>query len=210
MAKDLSSEKSPWWRSGVTVALLGSAIPVASFIQGWWQKEKELELQRQRQFSDLRVSYANLMLEGGVERVGLLADFIAQTESDKEIKAWAANQSRVAKAQSAELQKELALQQQKVVETEQRLVAALAKAEELRKQAEAAKGEARAEVVAKEAAARQALIQAETSAAVAQSNLAGSYETLKGRQVQQVAPPVQQMIKNPAVQRRLDVFDAKR
>jgi hypothetical protein len=208
---DSRKEKMPWWKSGLIVGLLGSAIPLASFIQGWWHKDRELELQRQRQFSDLRIAYANLMLEGGVERVELLADFVAQTESDPEIKAWATRQSQVAETHRKRLQQELEIQQKKVVEAEQRVAEANTLAEAAKKQAEAAAANANAQREAreKEIAAKNAVIDAEAKASVAYSNAAVSRETLKGRAIQMVAPPVPQTIMNSAVQRGLNVKSGK-
>jgi hypothetical protein len=207
---DTRKEKTPWWKSGLIVGILGGAIPAATFIQGWWHKERELELQRQRQFSDLRIAYANLMLEGGVERVELLADFVAQTESDPEIKAWATRQSQVAESHRKRLQQELEIQQKKVVEAEQRVAEANAQAEAAKKQLEVAANEnAKREAREKEIAAKNAIIDAEAKASVAYSNAAVSRETLKGRAIQMVAPPVQQTIMNSAVQRGLNVKSGK-
>jgi hypothetical protein len=108
--------RTPWWKNGLVVALAAAIIPAATFIQGTMQASKELELQQKKQKQELRLAYANLMVEGGIDRMALLADFLAETEDDAQMKSWAQNQQVVIRKQKAELEQSIATHQAQVQE----------------------------------------------------------------------------------------------
>jgi hypothetical protein len=70
------------------VALIGIAIPAATFVQGWRQKNRELALQEKQQMQQIRAQYMGMAAEAGVEGIETLADFIADTEQDPTIREW--------------------------------------------------------------------------------------------------------------------------
>lgn len=201
--------KEPWWRKGLFAALLGATIPLATFVQGWWQKERELELQERQQLQQIRLAYMNLMLEGGMERVQTLADFIADTEQDPGIRAWAAKQRDKARQTVADLEQKIADEQKRAVgaenerrEAEERAARAEALARRL---AEANASQEQREQARKAALeAQAALARAEASARASQSKVARTRETLQGRIVpradtaaQNALPPQVQMALPP-------------
>lgn len=150
------SPRTPWWKTGLAIALASAIIPTATFIQGSLQSQKELHLQQEQQKQQLRLAYANLMVEGGVERVALLADFLAETEDEPKMKEWARKQQLVAQKQKAaaeaaseEAQRKAAAAEARRVEAEQRLAEANAEVERLKAQeAQRIKDEEAARLVA--------------------------------------------------------------
>lgn len=84
-------ENTAWWKSSTLAAVIGLAIPAATFVQGWLQKSRELELQDRQQKQELRLAYMNVLVEGGLDGMVLVADFVSRTEPDPAIKIWAAD-----------------------------------------------------------------------------------------------------------------------
>jgi septal ring factor EnvC (AmiA/AmiB activator) len=195
-------EGMAWWKSGLFAALLSAAIPGATFVQGWLQKGRELELQKQQQLQELRMGYMQVMVEAGVEGMELLADFIADTEDDPAMKEWAAKQRKKARATADALRARLGEETTRALEAERRLAEAAEKAATAEERAEqlaaraAADREAREQAEAAAAAARQARAAASAaavSADTARTKVERSYETLSGKvpdsPVQQMAVP---------------------
>src|SRR5688572_29709370 len=104
----------PWWKKSVTVAILGAAIPVATFIQGWLQKDRELALQEQQQVQQFRAQYMSVLSEAGVEGIEVLSDFIADTEPDPAIREWAKKQHKKAREKIDDLDKRVEAEQKNV------------------------------------------------------------------------------------------------
>jgi hypothetical protein len=186
--------KQPWWKGNLGVALIGIAIPAATFVQGWWQKNRELALQEKQQLQQIRVQYMGTLAEAGVEGVEVLADFIADTEQDPTIREWAVKQRDKARQKIDALDKRIEAEQQNVktaqvaadaaeereLEARQRLKVLSAQAKQDRAEKEKAEKDA--------AAARAALASAQTNVSVKQGKLARVRETLNGRP----------MVKDPA------------
>jgi hypothetical protein len=158
-------DNSAWWKNSVFVAFLGFTIPAATAVQGWLQKDRELALQEQRQLQELRLAYVNVLVEGGLEGMGMVADFAASTEQDERIRLWAERLKQQANEAAQEERKQLEEQERKLAESEesrlaaeQRLLAAEARAAALeqrstadraaKEQAEAAASEARSALLA--------------------------------------------------------------
>jgi hypothetical protein len=119
---------SAWWKSGLFAALLGAAIPAATFVQGWMQKNRELALQERQQLQQIRLAYMEVMVQGGVQGMEILADFIADTEEDPVIRGWASKQRDKARATADILEKRLLEEEAKVREAERKLREAQEKA----------------------------------------------------------------------------------
>lgn len=204
--------KQPWWKTGLVVALIGAAIPVATLVQGWMQKNRELAIQRDEQLQELRLAYMGAMVEGGVDRVEMLADFIADTEPDEAIKAWAERQKRKSQATVKGLEERIAGEQERAAaaakeheRSEQRARRAEEKARRLAEQASAGQAEkARAETAAAEAnAAAAAAAKAENDAAAQAAEVDRTREKLNGRfepRARLAAPLMQRrLIQQPGV-----------
>lgn len=192
-------KKAPWWRAGLFAAVVGAAIPVATLLQGWQQKGRELELQELQQAQQIRVAYMNLLVEGGLERVQTLAEFIADTDLDPRMRQWAADQKKKALEQASELKKELADSQKAAEEAarahgeaEARARRAEAEARRLAEQAGADReARARAEKEAEQARAKAA--EADREVQTKEAEVDRTRETLQGRPDMRLQAPIQQL-----------------
>jgi hypothetical protein len=137
-------ENAPWWKSSTVAAVIGLAIPAATFVQGWLQKSRELELQDRQQKQELRLAYMNVLVEGGLDGMVLVADFVSRTEPDPSIKIWAADLKKGAEQHAAAERTHL--------EDELKKLRA-AEAEQQKAQAEARSAQASVEVARERAAA---------------------------------------------------------
>jgi hypothetical protein len=179
--------KQPWWRGSLGIALIGIAIPAATFVQGWWQKNRELALQEKQQLQQIRTQYMGMLAEAGVEGVEVLADFIADTEQDPTIREWAIKQRDKARQKMADLDKRIETEQQNVKVAQLAADAAEQREQETRQRLKAISAQARQDKAEKEkaeseaAAARAALANAQTNVSVKQGKLTRSRETLNGR-----------------------------
>ncbi len=75
-----------WLTGTVFATILGSFISCATGIQGYLQKQRELELQTKQQEQQLRLAYMDLLVEGGLDRLALVAEFASQTEEHPRIR----------------------------------------------------------------------------------------------------------------------------
>ena len=179
--------RQPWWKSSLVVALIGIAIPGATFVQGWWQKNRELALQEKQQMQQIRSQYMGMLAEAGVEGVEVLADFIADTEQDPTIREWAVKQRDKARQKIEDLNKRIETEQQNVKTAQVAAEAALQREEETRQRLKALQAQARQDKAEKDkaeneaTAARAALTNAQANVSTKQGKLARSRETLNGR-----------------------------
>ncbi len=179
--------KQPWWRGSLGIALIGIAIPLATFVQGWWQKNRELALQEKQQLQQIRTQYMGMLAEAGVEGVEVLADFIADTEQDPTIREWAIKQRDKARQKMADLDKRIESEQQNVKVAQVAADAAEQREQETRQRLKAISAQAKQDKAEKEkaesdaAAARAALANAQSNVSVKQGKLTRSRETLNGR-----------------------------
>lgn len=203
-------ETREWWRSGFFAALLSAAIPGATFVQGWLQKSRELELQKQQQLQELRMGYMDVMVEAGVEGMAMLADFIASTERDPAIRAWAVSQRDKARSEAEALRARVTEETAKALEAEREMREAqdaAARAEALAKQlAERAAADREARAQAEKAAAEARKARAEASAAAAsagdaRSKVERSHETLSGKAPES---PLQMYVPQAAMIKEID------
>jgi len=192
--------KQDWWRNGLIVALIGAAIPAATFIQGWLQRDRELQLQEKQQLQQFRTQYMTVVAEAGVGGIEVLADFIADTEEDPKIKEWATRQRDIARAKIQKLderaeaeQKSVKAAQDSADQAAKRQKAAEEKLALLMAQANEDKA-AREAAEQKAAAARTEAAKAQASVAASQAKLARTHDALNGQF---------------AVQRRLQANDAR-
>jgi hypothetical protein len=186
--------KKPLGTVGLIAALGGVvtvAVTVATAVHGWWQGRRELELQERQQLQQLRMAYMNVMVDGGFERVEMVADFIAETEQDSKIREWAENQRKKAgetatkvRAQAEDQRKSLAEAEKARVEAEKRASQAEAEARRLAEQAGAdQKKREEAEKAAKIAdEARGKLANATADTRIRDARLTRLNETLQGTQ----------------------------
>jgi len=179
--------RQPWWKSSLAVALIGIAIPGATFVQGWWQKNRELALQEKQQMQQIRTQYMGMLAEAGVEGVEVLADFIADTEQDPTIREWAVKQRDKARQKIEDLNKRIETEQQNVKAAQVAAEAALQREDETRQRLKAIQAQARQDKAEKEkaeseaTAARAALTNAQANVSAKQGKLARARETLNGR-----------------------------
>jgi chromosome segregation ATPase len=179
--------KQPWWKGSLAIALIGIAIPAATFVQGWWQKNRELALQEKQQFQQIRMQYMGMLAEAGVEGVEVLADFIADTEQDPTIREWAVKQRDKARQKIEDLNKRIEAEQQNVKTAQVAAEAAVQREEETRQRLKAIQAQARQDKAEKEkaeseaAAARAALSTAQATVSARQGKLSRARETLNGR-----------------------------
>jgi hypothetical protein len=181
--------KQPWWRGNLGIALIGIAIPAATFVQGWWQKNRELALQEKQQMQQIRTQYMGMLAEAGVEGVEVLADFIADTEQDPTIRDWAVKQRDKAREKITDLNKRIEAEQQNVKTAQVAADAAEQRELEARQRLKAIQAQARQDREEKEKAerdaamARAALSTAQTNVYAREGKLARVRETLNGRPV---------------------------
>lgn len=97
---------SPWLKSGIIAAVVGTAIPVATAVQGYIQKERELAIQENQQFQELKMAYMEFLKDDGLEGLERLATFAAAAEDNARIREWAKTlQAQVSTAIDAERKK---------------------------------------------------------------------------------------------------------
>lgn len=189
-----------WWKNGLVVALIGAAIPAATFIQGWLQRDRELQLQEKQQLQQFRTQYMTVVAEAGVGGIEMLADFIADTEEDPKIREWATRQRDTARAKIAKLDERAEVEQKSVKAAQdsadqaaKRQKAAEEKLALLMAQAKEDKA-ARDAAEQKAATARTDAARAQASVAASEAKLARTRDALGGQF---------------AVQRRLQAADAR-
>jgi DNA-directed RNA polymerase beta' subunit len=179
--------RSPWWKSGLFAAVLGLAIPGATFVQGWLQKDRELALQEKQQLQQFRAQYMSMVAEAGVEGMEVLADFIADTEQDPTIREWASKQRDKARAKIADLDGRIETEQKTAQAAEEATSAAEKKAKDAESKlakvaAQATQDRDKREEAEREAdAAQRELAKAQASAASSQGKLFRSHAALTGR-----------------------------
>ena len=181
--------KQPWWRGNLGIALIGVAIPLATAVQGWWQKNRELALQEKQQLQQIRAQYMGMLSEAGIEGVEVLADFIADTEQDPTIRDWAAKQRDKARQKIADLNKRIETEQQNVKTAQAAADAAEQRELEARQRLKAIQAQARQDQHKEEkekaerdaAVARAAVTSAKTNVYAKEGKLARVRETLNGR-----------------------------
>jgi hypothetical protein len=179
--------REPWWKSSLAIALIGIAIPGATFVQGWWQKNRELALQEKQQLQQIRTQYMGMLAEAGIEGIEVLADFIADTEQDPTIREWAVKQRDKARQKIEDLNKRIETEQQNVKAAQVAAEAALQREDETRQRLKAIQAQARQDKAEKEkaeseaTAARAALTNAQANVSAKQGKLARARETLNGR-----------------------------
>jgi chromosome segregation ATPase len=194
----MSNETLPWWKRGLPVAILGAAIPVATFVQGWLQKDRELALQEKQQVQQFRAQYISVVSEAGVEGIEVLSDFIADTEQDPVIREWANKQRAKAREKIEALDKRIEAEQKMVKAAEDVAEDATRKKQRAEERvalanAQAKDDRARRETAEREAeAARQALAKAQANVATNEAKLSRSRDALMGR------PVVQTRVTTPA------------
>jgi len=181
--------KQPWWRGNLGVALIGIAIPAATFVQGWWQKNRELALQEKQQMQQIRAQYMGMLAEAGVEGIETLADFIADTEQDPTIREWAVKQREKARQKIGDLNTKIEAEQQNVKVAEDAADAAQQREQETRERLKLLRAQSKQDKAEKEAAekdaaaARAALAKAQANVSVKQGRLSRVRETLSGRPI---------------------------
>ncbi len=171
----------PLGTKGVITAIgiiVTAAVGIVTAVHGWWQSKREFELQERQQLQQLRMAYMNVMVDGGFERVEIVADFIAETEQDETIKIWAAAQKKKAAETAAKLRTQAEDERKALAEAEEKRVAA---------EQHAKTAEAEAQRLAQQAAANQSKKEeAETAAKVAdeaKGNLANAKADTRIREV---------------------------
>ena len=113
--------RAPWWQTGLLATLIGLAVSAATIIQGTLQKERELKLQEEQHAQQIRIAYMNVLVESGLEGLGVMADFIADTEPDPVIQQWAIKQRDKALEAARVVEQRLAEEQQKAAQATENL-----------------------------------------------------------------------------------------
>jgi len=181
----MANETQSWWKKGLWAALIGAVIPVATFVQGWMQKNRELALQEQQQIQQFRAQYMSVLAETGIEGMEVLADFIADTERDPTIREWAIKQREKARSKVADLEKRLEAERLAAEAAKVAAQAAEQKTERLAARATAPQPAEspgrRAEVERAAAEARGEWARAQAAAAASESKVARMRAALTGR-----------------------------
>ncbi len=182
-----TSSRAPWWQSGLVATLIGVAVSAATLIQGTLQKERELKLQAEQHAQQIRIAYMNVLVESGLEGLGVMADFIADTEPDPVIQQWAIKQRDKALEAASEIEQRLAEERKKsaqatanLLQQEERAARAEAEAERLRTQAQADRA-AREQAAADARQARAEADAARVAAGAAEARVIRSKERLEGK-----------------------------
>jgi hypothetical protein len=183
----MADEKQPWWKNGLLVALIGAAIPAATFVQGWMQKDRELALQLQQQTQQFRTQYMGVLADAGIEGMEVLADFIADTEQDPAIREWAVKQRDKARVKIADLEKRAEEERRNAENAKAAADAAAQKAKRLAARAEKitvqpSEAPGKREAAEREADdARKELARAQATAAASEVKLTRMRTALTGR-----------------------------
>jgi dTMP kinase len=203
-------ESLPWWKNSALAALLGFAIPAATFLQGWLQKGRELELQDKKQKQELRLAYMDVLVEGGLEGMALVAEFAARTEQDPDIKTWAEELNKNALVRAETERQRLGEQETLLIAAEEARRSAEQRAAEAQAHAEQAVARAAADREAKQAAvvalreaeqANKEAARASAEAGLVKERVARSKETLQGRPEFLASEQVQQVSASSKLQR---------
>ena len=127
---ELKRLRSPWWRSwNVTVigAFIAAVAPITAGIEGYFQKQKEVEIQEQKQLheiamarekqtEEIRKSYLD-RLKDPAERMRVLR-FLIATASDPAIKVWSQAELQIVEKEGAKREQEYLVRQQSAREAE--------------------------------------------------------------------------------------------
>ena len=182
-----SAGQSSWWKSGLFAVVIGAAIPVATFVQGWLQKDRELALQERQQLQQFRSQYMSVVAEAGVEGIAVLADFIADTEENEKIREWATRQRDSAKKKIQDLDTRIEAEQKSVKAAEDAADAASRKTKQAEEKLARLAAQAKEDKVARELAEanateeRKDLPKAKASVAVNETKLFRSRDALVGK-----------------------------
>ncbi|XXY47536.1 hypothetical protein WME91_46785 [Sorangium sp. So ce269] len=164
---EIAQAQAPWWRKANTVtvltAIITATVPGTTAVYGYFQKEKELALQQQRQtheitlaaerqeydiemartkhIEDLRASYLD-RLKDQSSRLRTLR-FLAATATDPNLASWASKEKDIIDKENDELKSEIESLQKKSAEliekSKQSLANSRVLAEGYRRDAEAAR-----------------------------------------------------------------------
>lgn len=190
-------DNSPWWKSGIFAAILGSMIPLATAIQGHLQNGRELEAQRSQQFQELKLAYMSFLKQEGLEGLERVASFAAAAERDPDIRKWAENIKLEAASAIARERTQLTESEAAVTEAaaarrlaEQQADDALAHAQKLELQAAADRdAKQRAEQAARKAKDDAAkAVEARSAHDAAKERASRSKQTLVGRPISSATP----------------------
>ena len=190
---DAPAPRAVWWQSGLVATLIGLFVSAATLIQGTLQKERELKLQQEQHAQQIRIAYMNVLVESGLEGLGVMADFIADTEPDPVIQQWAIKQREKAREAALAAEQRLVEERKKAAEAaenlrkqEERAARAEAEAERLRTQAQADRA-ARDQASADARKARAEAEAARAAAGAAEDRVVRAKERLSGKSV--LTPP---------------------
>lgn len=97
------------WRGRLSLAglsaLIAASLPIATFVHGWIQKDKELALEREKQVENVRTAYLD-RLKDGDSRERVLRLIIATAE-DPRMRVWAEEELKRVEAAQKALEEEI-------------------------------------------------------------------------------------------------------
>jgi hypothetical protein len=201
---EAESQQTHWWhRAGfvtLLTAFIGVMVPLTAGVQAYVQKERELQLEREKYQQSIRLHYLDILVSSSLKDVEMFLTFISQTESSPELKQWAAVQLGSVRGRLAGLESDLAAAQKRADDAQKELEAAKRSTEEKVREAQA---QATASKAQKE--------KAQDDARKAQTALADAQRKVEARHAEALDRKdalVRRRPMNTAVQQRANVENA--
>lgn len=156
----MADNEQKWWhRPGfvtLLTALVGVMVPLSAGVQAYVQKEREIQLEREKHKQSIRLHYLDILVSSSLKDVEMFLTFIAQTDDSPDLKGWAQAQLGSVRGRIAGLESDLATAEKRAAEAEKDLEAAKASAQQKLREAQADASASRAQKEKAEEEARRA------------------------------------------------------
>jgi len=131
----------PWWRRAgfvtLLTALVGAMVPLSAGVQAYVQKEREIQLEREKQQQSIRLHYLDVLMSTSLKDTEMFLSFIASTDDNPDLKQWAQAQLTSVRGRITALEGEAAASDKRAADAEKELEAAKASAQQKVREAQA-------------------------------------------------------------------------
>jgi hypothetical protein len=199
--KDQKDEKDPapaskWWHKAGFVTLLtgfiGALVPLTTGVQTYVQKEKEIQLEREKHQQSVRLHYLDILTGSSLKDVEMFLSFISDTDDSPDLRKWAQAQLGTVRGRIESLENDLTAAQKRADDAEKETQAAKATADQKLKAAQAQANASKAQKEQAEQAAQAAqaaLAEAQKRAEARRADVLDRSDHLRGRRSRPAAAP---------------------
>jgi hypothetical protein len=117
-----------WWHRPAFIAVLttlvGAMVPVAAGVQGYIQKDREIELEREKHKQSIRLHYLDVLVDSSLKDVELFLSFVSETDDSPELKRWAVAQLGTIRRRIEDLEKDRVAADKRATDAERELALA--------------------------------------------------------------------------------------